>query len=101
MKNKTKLTTKKMKKYFINKKYLFNCSSLFNKELLIEQLTIFYQATTVFKILLFKNKYIVMSLIILSLITFLFNKNLDYFNYLTIAPHFFFEEVEEVVSGGE
>jgi len=50
-----------------------------------KQLLTFYKSRTVFKILFLNNKYITLSLIILALITFLFNKNLNSFNDLTIS----------------
>lgn len=56
-----------------------NLINIINKHLLI-----IYKSTNVFKILLFKNKYFFYSVIILGLITFLFNKNLNYFNHFTI-----------------
>jgi hypothetical protein len=49
-----------------------------------KQLINFYKSTTIFKFLLFKNKYIIVSLILLGFITFLFNKYLNYFKDLTI-----------------
>jgi hypothetical protein len=48
-----------------------------------KQLLTFYKSSTIFKFLLFKNKYILISFMVLGLITFLFNKNLNYFNDFT------------------
>jgi hypothetical protein len=49
-----------------------------------KQLINFYKSRTVFKFLLFNNKYIVCTLIILALVTYLFNKYLNYFYDLNI-----------------
>ena len=72
-----------MNKNFIIK-YLHKPTD-FNKYLLNinKQLINFYKSSTLFKFLLFKNKYMILSLIVLGLITFLFNKNLNYFNDFT------------------
>lgn len=57
---------------------LSNIKNMINKHLLI-----FYKSTRL-NILLFKNKYLILSIIALAIITFLFNKNLNYFNGFTI-----------------
>jgi len=59
-----------------------NIINIINKHLLI-----IYKSTSL-NILLFKNKYMILSLLLLALITFLFNKNLDYFTDLTIENLF-------------
>lgn len=51
--------------------YIKNMINIINKHLLI-----IYKSTTL-NLLLFKNKYIILSIIILALITFLFNKILS------------------------
>lgn len=57
------------------------------KNIINKQLKIFYKSTTIFKYLsegLLKNKYFFPSIVVLALITFLFNKNLDSFNNLNV-----------------
>lgn len=60
-------------------KIITNSISLINIHLLIV-----YKSITIFKFALFKNKYFFLSAIFLGIITFLFNKNLNYFNDLTV-----------------
>jgi|ERR1700724_22853 len=64
-----------------------DCSSLFNNLLLLlkKHLITFYKSITIFKFLLFKNRYMIFPLITLALVTFIFNNNLDYFNDFTIG----------------
>jgi hypothetical protein len=62
--------------------YSFFNSSLLN--IFKKQLMTFYKSATIFKFLLVKNKYFFISLIALGFLTFLFNKNLNYFNELNI-----------------
>ena len=64
-------------------------SLIFDKSSLIllylnKHLKNIYKATTLFRNLLVPNKYLLISFILLGIISFYFNKNLDYFNDLTI-----------------
>lgn len=47
-------------------------------------LNYYYKSQNLFNLIIFKNKYIIISLLFMALITFLFNKNLDYFKDLNL-----------------
>jgi len=79
-------------KNLTNRIYSLDCLSIFNTNIanliniIKKHLLIIYKSNRL-NILLFKSsKYLILSVILLALITFLFNKNLDYFYNFTIAP---------------
>lgn len=66
------------------------------RDLLKQQLYIFYKSRTIFSGFIIKNKYVILYLVFLTLITFIFNKNVNSFkglnfyeiNHLTIILYF-------------
>src|ERR1700733_500420 len=72
--NLKKSSKKTPKKNIIKKKNM--------RTLLKEQLFIFYKSRAIFSGFIFKNKYVILFLLLLALISFLFNKNLYYFKDL-------------------